>query len=51
MDNLYTSIPLAERMYDDLGCTLVGTLRVNRKGLPKEVIQNTRNRETNSTEV
>ena len=35
-DNLYTSVPLANKLLDR-GMTLVGTMRHNRVGLPKEV--------------
>ena len=50
-DNLYTSIPLAEIMWDQMKCTLVGTLKSNRKGLPKEVVNNYKKRESLSYEV
>ena len=35
-DNLYTSIPLAEKLLDRK-ITIVGKMRHNRKGLPKEI--------------
>lgn len=36
-DNWYTSLPLAKRMLDS-HTHLIGTIRKNRKGLPKEVV-------------
>ncbi|KAK9731086.1 Transposase IS4 [Popillia japonica] len=36
-DNWYTSLPLAKRMLDS-DTHLIGTIRKNRKGLPKEVV-------------
>ena len=48
-DNLYTSIPLAEKLLDRK-ITLIGTVRHNRKGVPKEVKSLT-GRTENSTEV
>ena len=36
MDNLYSSIPMAEKMLQK-GVTMIGTMRHNRKGLPKEI--------------
>lgn len=48
-DNLYTSIPLAKKLLDRK-MTLVGTMRHNRIGLPKEV-KTLDNREEFSTEV
>ena len=49
MDNLYTSIPLGQELLDR-GVTLVGTLRKNRKGIPKEV-KDTTGREPNSSVI
>ena len=49
MDNLYTSIPLCQQMLDR-GMTLVGTMRHNRVGLPKEV-KSLEGREAISTQV
>ena len=46
MDRYYTSIPLAEWLYDK-NITYIGTLNSNRKGLPKE-IKETKGREENS---
>ena len=46
MDRYYTSIPLAEWLYDK-NITCIGTLNSNRKGLPKE-IKETKGREENS---
>jgi hypothetical protein len=48
-DNLYTSIPLANKLLER-STTLVGTMRHNRVGLPKEV-KSLENRDENSTEV
>ena len=48
-DNLYTSIPLAEKLLDRK-ITIVGTMRHNRKGLPKE-IKSMEGRESNSSIV
>lgn len=48
-DNLYTSIPLAEKLLDRK-ITLVGTMRHNRKGIPKE-IKSLEGREANSSVV
>ena len=36
MDRYYTSIPLAEWLYDK-NITCIGTLNSNRKGMPKEI--------------
>ena len=49
MDNLYTSIPPCQQLLDR-GMTLVGTMRHNRVGLPKEV-KSLEGRETFSTQV
>ena len=49
MDNLYTSIPLCRKMLDRK-MTLVGTMRHNRVGIPKEV-KSFGDRELNSTEI
>ena len=46
MDCYYTSIPLAQWLYDK-NITCIGSLNSNRKGLPKE-IKETRGREENS---
>ena len=46
MDRYYTSIPLAEWLYDK-NITCIGTLNSNQKGLPKE-IKETKGREGNS---
>ena len=46
MDRYYTSIPLAEWLYDK-NITCIGTLNSNRKGMPKE-IKETKGREENS---
>ena len=46
MDHYYTSIPLAEWLYDK-NITRIGTLNSNQKGLPKE-IKETKGREENS---
>ena len=46
MDRYYTSIPLAEWLYDK-SITCIGTLNSNQKGLPKE-IKETKGREENS---
>ena len=46
MDCYYTSIPVAEWLYDK-NITGIGTLNSNRKGLPKE-IKETKGREENS---
>ena len=46
MDRYYTSIPLAEWLYDK-NITCIGALNSNRKGLPKE-IKETKGREENS---
>ena len=46
MDRYYTSIPLAEWLYDK-NITCIGTLNSNQKGLPKE-IKETKGREENS---
>ena len=46
MDRYYTSIPLAEWLYDK-NITCIGTLNSNRKGLPKET-KETKGREENS---
>ena len=46
VDNLYTSISLAKKLLER-GITVVGTLRSNRKGIPKEV-KDTAGREENS---
>ena len=48
-DNLYTSIPLGQELLDR-GVTLVGILRKNRKGIPKEV-KDTTGRELNSSVI
>ena len=48
-DNLYTSIPLANKLLER-SMTLLGTMRQNRVGLPKEV-KSLENRVENSTEV
>ena len=48
-DNLYTSIPLANKLLERK-MTLVGTMRHNRVGLPKEV-KRLEGREHNSTQV
>ena len=48
-DNLYTSLSLGKELLDR-GVTVVGTLRQNRKGIPKE-IKDTKEREENSTEI
>ena len=45
MDRYYTSIPLAEWLYDK-NITCIGTCNSNRKGLPKE-IKETKGREEN----
>ena len=45
-DRYYTSIPLAEWLYDK-NITCIGTLNPNRKGLPKE-IKETKGREENN---
>ena len=49
VDNLYTSVPLAEELLQKK-MTLLGTMRANRKGLTKEISE-TKNREENSTVV
>ena len=46
MDHYYTSIPLAEWLYDK-NITRIGTLNSNQKGLPKE-IKETKGRQENS---
>ena len=48
-DNLYTSIPLANKLLER-SMTLVGTIRHKRMGLPKEV-KSLVNRDENTTEV
>ena len=46
MDHYYTSIPLAEWLYDK-NITRIGTVNSNQKGLPKE-IKETKGRQENS---
>ena len=46
MDRYYTSIPLAEWLYDK-NITCIGTFNSNRKGLPTET-KETKGREENS---
>ena len=48
-DNLYSSIPLANKLLER-SMTLVGTMRHNTVGLPKEV-KSLENRDENTTEV
>lgn len=36
-DRYYTSVPLAEELYEEHGLTLVGTMQSNRKFIPKEM--------------
>ena len=50
MDNLYSSYKLAKQMLQDFGATMTGTMRMNRKGLSKEITL-LAGREDLSTEV
>lgn len=36
-DRYYTSVDLAEELYNDFGLTLVGTMQINRKHIPEEL--------------
>ena len=49
LDNLYTSIPMTQKMLEK-GVTVLGTMRHNRKGLPKE-ISSTKDREHLSSKI
>ena len=49
-DNLYTSLPLSKKLLErSIAC--IGTLRMNRKGLPKEVKEIVKGREPYTTET
>ena len=49
MDNLYSSVPLAQKL-QEMGTSLLGTMRLNRLGIPKRV-KSLDKREPYSTEI
>ncbi|XP_046658756.1 piggyBac transposable element-derived protein 4-like [Homalodisca vitripennis] len=48
MDNWFTSIPLAEKLFEEKQLTIVGTMRSNRIGIPEDLKAN-KNRELYSS--
>ena len=40
MDNYYTSFAIAEELLSKFRCTMTGTLKSNRRSLPKEILKN-----------